>query len=59
MVLSGAILAGAGVIAYAITAAASKFDVGGGAAMGAGAILGVIGLFVLASGFRSDTVAKL
>jgi hypothetical protein len=59
VILAGATLFGAGTIARAIASAANKFDsVGADFAQGTGAVVGLIGLVVLATGFRSDSPAK-
>ena len=58
VILAGAILVGAGVIAHAIAEASNKFTANVDLSTGAGVVVGVIGLFVLASGFRSDSGAR-
>ena len=58
LVLAGAILAGAGVMARAIAEASNKFSPGGDLTAAAGVVVGVIGLVLLASGFRSDSVPR-
>ena len=57
VVLAGAVLTGAGSIAHQIARTAGRYS-DGEIIIGAGAIVGVIGLALLASGFRSDSPLK-
>jgi hypothetical protein len=58
LVLSGAILAGAGTIARAVAHASNQFAPEADVGTLAGAVVGVIGLLILVSGFRSDATGR-
>ena len=58
VVLAGAVLAGAGVVAHAVAEAANKFPTGGDSATVVGGIVGLTGLVILVSGLLPDAPRK-
>ena len=58
VVVAGAVLAGAGVVAHAVAEAANKFPTGGDSATAVGGIVGLTGLVILVSGLRPDAQSK-
>jgi hypothetical protein len=58
VIVAGAILVGSGMITVAIAHASNHFSPGGEFTTWAGAFVGVIGLVVLATGFRSDSAPR-
>jgi hypothetical protein len=58
MLLAGALLVGAGVLAHAVADASNKFSPRGDLAAEAGALVAFLGLAVLGSGLRSDLPVK-
>jgi hypothetical protein len=58
LVLAGAILVGAGLVGLAVAETANRSFAGGDSAVAAGAVTGLIGLAVLASGFRAHAAGK-
>ena len=58
LVLSGAVLAGASIIARAVAHASNQFAPEADVGTLAGAAVGVIGLLILVTGFRSDVAGR-
>jgi hypothetical protein len=58
LILSGAVLVGAGTITSAVAHAANQISSETGGAWIAGSVVGLIGLLILVSGFVSDSKGR-